>query len=102
MMVGTMAEGETPACVRVTPRFSMAACRRGPPDPHPLARTEQPGLIGTSQPSLTLPTLPGTSCQSSAFRVSSTIEPTPAKAAMTPHRDNAPDHHKPHSPVFWG
>ena len=39
MMVGTMAEGATSACVRVTPRFPMAACRRGPPDPHPLART---------------------------------------------------------------
>jgi hypothetical protein len=55
MMVGTMAEGATSACVRVTPRFPMAACRRGPPDPHPLARTEQPGLIGTSQPSFDPP-----------------------------------------------
>jgi hypothetical protein len=69
MMVGTMAEGATSACVRVTPRFPMAACRRGPPDPHPMARTEQPGLIGTSQPSLTLPALPGTSRRSFLFRI---------------------------------
>jgi phosphatidylserine/phosphatidylglycerophosphate/cardiolipin synthase-like enzyme len=47
----------------------MAACRRGPPDPHPLARTEQPGLFGTSQPSFDPPGPPGTSRRSFLFRI---------------------------------
>jgi hypothetical protein len=42
MMVGTMAEGATSACVRVTPRFPMATVQARTADPHPLARTEQP------------------------------------------------------------
>ena len=60
MMVGTMAEGATSGCVRVTPRFPMAAlqARNRPTLIHWLA-WGRPGLIGTSQPSLTLPALAG-------------------------------------------